>query len=244
VFEEVTKREGSKRAARRGAWLMGSTALQTGLVAAIVLASAAVAKRATEGPLVPVKIVRQAPPAPPPPPPPPAPRTPVKPRTAKVEPKPRPAMIQPKEVPQELKPPEPTPPEPEDEPADEGVEGGVIGGVVGGVVGGAPAPPPPPPPPARGPVRFNNAMTPPVPVAGPSLEYTQQALEHEVEGTMLVECIVSSDGSVHDCHVLKSLPYMDRAVVSYLERRRYKPAMLGGKPLDVQYTFTIKLKLP
>jgi hypothetical protein len=37
---------------------------------------------------------------------------------------------------------------------------------------------------------------------------------------------------------------MDRAVVNYLERRRYKPATLGGKPLDVQYTFTIKLKLP
>jgi protein TonB len=81
-------------------------------------------------------------------------------------------------------------------------------------------------------------------VAGPPLEYTQQALEREVEGTMLVECVVSVDGVVHDCRVLKGLPFMDRAVVSNLEHRRYKPATMGGKALDVQYVFTIRLKLP
>src|SRR5690349_3077807 len=98
-------------------------------------------------------------------------------------------MIQPKETPQELKPPDPTePPEPEDEGSDEGVEGGVVGGVVGGVTGGAPAPAPPPPA-ARAPVEFNNAMTPPVLISGPPLEYTQQALEREVEGQMIVKCI-------------------------------------------------------
>jgi len=150
-------------------------------------------------------------------------------------------MLQPKEVPQELKAPETKPPEPEEDYSDEGVEGGVIGGVVGGEVGSAPAPPPEKP---AGPPKFNATMTPPLAVAGPQLEYTQQALEHEVEGTMLVECIVSVEGIVHDCRVLKSLPFMDRAVVSNLERKRYKPATQGGKPIEVQYVFTIRLKLP
>jgi protein TonB len=147
------------------------------------------------------------------------------------------AMIQPKEMPAELKPPEPAP-EPEDEGSDEGVEGGVIGGVVGGITGGAPEPS------KAGPVKFNSAMTPPVLVSGPQLEYTQQALEREVEGVMVVECVVTIDGAVHACRVIKNLPFMDRAVIDNLERRRYKPATLGGKPLDVQYTFTIRLKLP
>ena len=241
MFDEVTKQEGGKRAARRGVWLLGSSALQTALVLGIIAASTALAKKAADDKLVEVKFVKQAPPAPPaPPPPPPAPKRKVVQQKPKTEAKPRPAMVQPKEMPQELKPPDPGPPEPEDEGPDEGVEGGVVGGVAGGVAGGIPQVEKP-----RIPVEFNATMTAPQLISGPPLEYTQQALEREIEGTMLVKCLVRIDGSVQNCRVLKSVPYMDRAVVSVLERRRYKPATQGGQPLDmVEYTFTIKLKLP
>ncbi len=238
MFDEVTRREGGKRARRRVGYLVGSSATQVAIVAGIISLSAAISAKVTEGPIVPVKIVRSAAPTPPPAPPAPKPKAPPKPKqqTAKPKPPSPTAMIQPKETPAELEPPEPAP-EPEDE--AEGEEGGVIGGVAGGLTGGAP-----PAEKQAGPVKFNSAMTPPVVVAGPALEYTQQALEHEVEGVMVVECVVSVDGRVHGCRVLRSLPFMDRAVVENLERRRYKPATLGGKPLDVQYTFTIRLKLP
>lgn len=241
MFDEVTKREGGKRAAKRGIWIVGSSAAQTALVVGLIAVSTALAKKAADDKLVEVKFVKQAAPArPAPPPPPPAPkRKVVQQQKTKVEAKPRPAMVQPKEMPQELKPPNPNEPPEEDTGSDEGEEGGVVGGVVGGVTGGAPAPPA-----ARAPVEFNTTMTPPQVLAGPPLEYTQQALEREVEGTMLVKCIVRVDGTVHDCRVLKSVPFMDRAVVNVLERRRYKPATQGGQALDVDYTFTIKLKLP
>ena len=255
MFDEVTKREGGKRAARRGIWLAASTAVQVAIVVGIVLLSAAVAQHEVEAPLVDVKIVRAAPPPPPPPPPPPAaPRAPTPPQPKPKEPpRPRPPMVQPKEVPAELKPPDPTPPEPEDTGSDEGVEGGVIGGVVGGDTAGAvapaptPPPPPPPPPPPKptGPVKFDQTMTAPQVVSAPPLEYTQQALEHEVEGTMVVECVIrASDGTVYGCRVVKGLPFMDAAVIANLEHRRYKPATQAGHALDVQYTFTIRLKLP
>ncbi len=238
MFDEVTKKQGGKRAARRGVWLLGSTAVQTALVLGIIIASTALAKKAAEDRLVEVKFVKQAAPMPAaPPPPPPAPkRKVVQQQKPKVEAKPRPAMVQPKEMPQELKPPDPNEPPEEDEGSDEGSEGGVVGGVVGGTVGA--------PPHAQGPKQFDATMTPPAVVAGPPLEYTQQALEREIEGTMLVRCIVRVDGSVHDCRVLKSVPFMDRAVVSVLERRRYRPATQNGQALDVEYTFTIKLTLP
>ena len=241
MFDDVTKREGGKRAARRASYLAGSSADQIAVVAGIISLSAAISARVSEGPLVPVKIVRSAAPPPPPAPPAPKPKTPPKPKQQ--APKPRPpsptAMIQPKETPAELKPPEPTPePEPEPEDDGEGEEGGVIGGVAGVTGGGPPVEKP------AGPVKFNSTMTPPVLVGGPPLEYTQQALEREVEGVMVVECLLAVDGTVHSCRVLKSLPFMDRAVVENLEHRRYKPATLGGKPLDVRYTFTIRLKLP
>jgi protein TonB len=61
---------------------------------------------------------------------------------------------------------------------------------------------------------------------------------------MLVKCIVTVDGVVRSCRVVKGLPYLDEAVVAALERRRYRPATLGGRPVDVDYVFRITLRLP
>ena len=136
MFDEVTKREGGKRAARRGAWVAVSSGVQALLVVGVIVISTRIAAEVANAPVVDVKFVKQAAPPPPPPPPPAPPRkTPPRPKTD--APKPRPpapmAMVQPKEVPQELKPPDPKEaPEPEyDEGPATGTEGGVIGGVAG-----------------------------------------------------------------------------------------------------------------
>jgi len=138
VFDEVTKQEGAKRAARRGAYLMGSTAVQILLVLAVITISARIGAKAIEEKIVDVKFVRQAPPPPPPPPPPPRRKAPSKPKTdAPKQFVPPMAMIQPKDVPAELKPPDPNEKVvEEDTGSDEGVEGGVIGGVAGAQGGG------------------------------------------------------------------------------------------------------------
>jgi protein TonB len=141
VFDEVTKQEGGKAAAKRAGYVLGSTVFQVVLVAAIIFASAAIKAKVMDEPVVPVTIVRQA--APPPPPPPPAPppaarkRPPSeKPRTDLPKPPPPQALLQPKEVQEQMKAPDPNePPEPEYDYGD-AAEGE---GVVGGVVGAAPA---------------------------------------------------------------------------------------------------------
>jgi periplasmic protein TonB len=81
-------------------------------------------------------------------------------------------------------------------------------------------------------------------ISGPDPEYTHRALERDVEGTMLVKCVITSYGLVEHCRVLKSLPFMDRAVIDALERRRYKPYVSNGNPVEIDYTFKIKLELP
>ena len=112
-----------------------------------------------------------------------------------------------------------------------------------------PLPPPEPltevNPPSRDlPVVFNDQLTPPVLISGPSPEYTPMALERRVEGTMAIRCVITVDGTVHGCRVIKSLPFMDRAAIAALERRKYKPALRAGQPVDVYYTFTITFTLP
>jgi TonB family protein len=87
-------------------------------------------------------------------------------------------------------------------------------------------------------------MTKPTMISGPDPEYTQEAIERRVQGQMTVKCVVGADGGVHKCRVLKGLPFMSKAVLEALEQRHYRPAMAHGKPVDVYYTFNIRLTLP
>lgn len=184
-----------------------------------------------------VTFVKPAPP-PPPPPPPAAPRQArPKPRTDKPQTVLQQAIVAPTVVPQE-KPPEQ---EPVDTGRTEGVEGGIEGGEVGGVPGGI----------VGGVVdatdvrmEYDERMSPPEKLGGPDPKYTEKALEREVQGTMIVRCVVTTEGKVFGCRILKSLPFMDRAVIDALEKRRYKPATLGGRPVEVNYNFKITLRLP
>jgi protein TonB len=196
-----------------------------------------------------VEVVFVRAPQPAPPPLPPAATR--RPEQHKPTPKPHPVVQQvvvpPKVVPDD--PPEPPKedPPPEDEGEVEGIAGGVVGGVPDGVLGGigsaaAPAPPPPPPPPVR--MDFTDGMTAPKMVSGPNPQYTERALEQEVEGLMIVKCVVTVEGVVRECRVMQSLPFMDGAVVAALERRRYTAALLQGRPIEVDYTFSLRLTLP
>ena len=61
---------------------------------------------------------------------------------------------------------------------------------------------------------------------------------------MTVHCVVTVAGTVRDCRALQSLPFMDSAVIDALEQRRYAPALLEGKPIEVDYVFRVRLELP
>ncbi len=97
---------------------------------------------------------------------------------------------------------------------------------------------------AKGPMDLDDRMTPPSKISGPDPEYTDKALDHEVEGVMSARCIVSVEGKVHGCRVIKGVPFMDRAVITALEQRRYTPALLQGKPVEIYYNIHTTLKLP
>jgi protein TonB len=169
----------------------------------------------------------------PPPPPPGAPRG------RAVEPKakgPR-LVVQPREIAKLEQPPRPEEPV-ADEESDRGGEAryAVPGGVPFGEGDDRPAPKPR--------IQLDESNVKLKKISGPDPEYTQQAQEHEIEGPMLIKCVITEDGAVRDCRVLKTQPFMDRAAVEALEQRRYEPYVSDGKRTEVDYTFKIMLKLP
>ena len=55
---------------------------------------------------------------------------------------------------------------------------------------------------------------------------------------VLIDALVS-----FDCRVVKTLPHMERAVLSALAARRYRPVLRDGRPIAVDYVFNVRLVL-
>jgi protein TonB len=79
---------------------------------------------------------------------------------------------------------------------------------------------------------------------GKAVQYTREALEAKVEGTMIVRCTITAEGRVEQCIVLKPLPFLEQAVLENLYSSRYAPVTFQGKPVAVGYTFNVRLAPP
>jgi protein TonB len=203
-----------------------------------------------------VKLFTAAPaqPAPPPPPPPPAggahkavEKKPVEKKPVEKKPD---TVVEPKV---ETKPEEPT--TTDDKPSDAagvpgGVVGGVPGGVVGGVLGGVPGgvvggvPGGVPGGTGNAVLPFGAGMTRPQQISGSAPSYTPQAMAARVEGKLLVRCVITAQGTVQNCNVIKGLPMLDQTVLTALTQSRFTPVVYQGRPVAVQYLFTFNFKLP
>lgn len=91
---------------------------------------------------------------------------------------------------------------------------------------------------------FGAGMTLPELLSGATLQYTREALEARVSGTVIARCTITRDGAVENCKIIKGLPYMDAAVIDALTTRQYRPVHFQGRPVSVSYTFNVKLRLP
>jgi TonB family protein len=89
-----------------------------------------------------------------------------------------------------------------------------------------------------------STMTRPEKLSGPIIQYTRDALDAQVEGLMVVKCVITTEGKAERCRTLKSLPHMERSVLDALYAAHYKPVTFKGRPVQVDYTFNIKLFLP
>ena len=185
--------------------------------------------------------------APPPPPPPPAPAAPrsVTRKDAAVPRTPTPAaatlapVAEPEDVIESAAPPVPA------LTADEGVPGGVEGGVPGGIVGGILEPA------ARedessaspGRVRVGGAVKEPRKLKNVAPVYPEVAARGKIEGVVILEVGIRPDGRVEDVRVLRSVPLLDDAAVTAARQWLFSPTLLGGVPVSVTMTVSVRFSL-
>jgi serine/threonine-protein kinase len=94
-------------------------------------------------------------------------------------------------------------------------------------------------------VPFGEGMTRPVLLqSGRPITYTREAIAARVEGVSIVRCVITAEGSVERCKVIKPLPFMDDAVLEHLQSQRFQPVTYQGHPVSVGYNFSVRLTLP
>lgn len=139
--------------------------------------------------------------------------------------------------------PDPTPDEPEpirEETQDEDIDFVPDENLVLGVPDAPPAPEP------EGPLRFvvGGNITEPKKISGPNPLYPEAARRARIQGVVVLECTIGKDGIVNDIKVLRGLPLgLTEAAVEAVNKWRFQPSTLNGKPVEVLYILTVRFNL-
>ncbi len=127
-----------------------------------------------------------------------------------------------------------------------GVPGGVIGGVIGGVVGDIPGAKTVAAGPQEKPIyqTSDKGVTPPTVLSKVDPEYTKEAGDAKIEGTVVLTLEVHPDGRAHNLHVARSLDAgLDQKAIEAVEQWEFAPGKKDGRPVAVQATIEINFKL-
>jgi TonB family protein len=73
--------------------------------------------------------------------------------------------------------------------------------------------------------------------------YPADAQAAKVQGTVIIEATIGTDGKVIDAKILRSVSKLDQAALDAVKQWEYSPTLLNGKPVPVKMTVTVNFKL-
>jgi protein TonB len=74
-------------------------------------------------------------------------------------------------------------------------------------------------------------------------DYPEIARQAGVEGNVTLRVVIGGDGAVVDVTPISGEPVLARAAMEAVERWRYSPEMVGGRPIGVVTTVTLAFRL-
>jgi TonB family protein len=74
--------------------------------------------------------------------------------------------------------------------------------------------------------------------------YPEDAKNARLQGTVLLDVTITTEGKVSDVKVLQGVPLLDNAAVAAVSQWEYEPTILHGHPVPVVMTVTVKFQLP
>jgi TonB family protein len=98
--------------------------------------------------------------------------------------------------------------------------------------------------PGEGPVRVGGAVDPPRKVRHVSPVYPPAARAARRQGLVILEAVITRDGSVGRVRVMRSAALLDQAVIDAVRQWRYAPTLYSGRPIEVVITAPMLFELP
>lgn len=74
-------------------------------------------------------------------------------------------------------------------------------------------------------------------------EYPPEAKKAKIQGTVVAEVRIDTDGLVQEPRVVKSIPQLDAAAIAAVRQWKFTPALKNGKPVPVLVDITIRFTL-
>ena len=91
-----------------------------------------------------------------------------------------------------------------------------------------------------------NGVRPPVATHVPKPQYTAEAMRARIQGTVWVECIVSTSGSCTETRIVRSLDPtfgLDQEALKVAQLFRFRPGVRQGEPVAVLVTIELSFSL-
>jgi len=93
------------------------------------------------------------------------------------------------------------------------------------------------------PVRAGGVIKPPTRIKYVVPNYPEMAKAVKVQGVVIIEAIIGTDGKVADAKVLRGQPLLDAAALDAVRSWEYTPTLLNGAPTPVIMTVTVQFHL-
>ena len=122
-----------------------------------------------------------------------------------------------------------------------GVPGGAMGGVLGGIIGNTPTVVPKAATPQR--VRVSQGVSQGLLVHQVKPTYPPLARQARIQGTVVLQAVISKDGSIENLHLISGHPMLAPAAMDAVKQWKYKPYFLNGEPVEVETTINVNFTL-
>lgn len=91
-----------------------------------------------------------------------------------------------------------------------------------------------------------NGVTSPIPIKRAQPSYTADAMRRRLQGVVVLNCVVQTDGTCSDIRVVRSLDMvfgLDQQAIASAREWRFRPGMRFGRPVPVQVTLEIAFSI-
>ena len=94
-----------------------------------------------------------------------------------------------------------------------------------------------------GPIRVGGSISEPRKIRHVSPKYPAEALAAGVEGLVVVEAVIATDGTVRDIQVMRSVAMLDGAAMDAVRQWLFTPTLLNGTPVEVIITASVNFAI-